>query len=127
MRMLANRDAIATVAVKDLDAAAKFYEGTLGLTRVHAEGREAVTYKTGASSLLIYRSQFAGSNKGTAVTWTLGKDVDDVARSLRAKGVPFERYEMPNATHEDDVHVMGPMRVAWFKDPDGNIHALVGG
>jgi hypothetical protein len=30
-------------------------------------------------------------------------------------------------TREGDVHVMGPMKSAWFKDPDGNIIALMGG
>jgi hypothetical protein len=42
-------------------------------------------------------------------------------RTLKAKGVTFERYDMPNTRHEGDVHVAGDMRVAWFKDPDGNI------
>ena len=125
--MLGNRDSEATVAVRDLAAAAKFYEGILGLERVHTEGSEAISYKTGNSSLLVYRSQFAGSNRATAVTWNVGKDVDEIARALKAKGATFERYDMPNAKHEGDVHVMGKTRVAWFKDPDGNIHALVGG
>jgi hypothetical protein len=39
--------------------------------------------------------------------------------------VPFERYDMPGAKLEGDVHVFDGMRVAWFKDPDGNIHSLV--
>ena len=125
--MLGDRESTATVAVRDLNAATKFYEEKLGLTRVHTEGSEAVTYKTGPSTLLVYRSQFAGTNKATAVTWSVGNQVDSIAAGLKAKGVAFERYDMPNAKHEGDIHVMGPMRAAWFVDPDGNIHALVGG
>ena len=86
-----------------------------------------MTYKTGASSLLVYHSQFAGTNKATAVTWNVGGRVDAIVNDLKAKGVTFERYDMPNTKHEGDVHVMGRMRTAWFKDPDGNIHALVSG
>jgi catechol 2,3-dioxygenase-like lactoylglutathione lyase family enzyme len=118
---------MATVAVRDLKAASTFYEKTLGLTRVHDEGGEAVTYRAGGSKLLVYRSQFAGSNKATAVTWVVGDQVSAVATALKAKGVAFERYDMPNVKHEGDVHVMGTTRAAWFKDPDGNIHALVSG
>jgi hypothetical protein len=34
---------------------------------------------------------------------------------------------MPNMTHKGDVHVAGDMKVAWFKDPDGNILNIVNG
>jgi len=123
--MLGDRDAAATVAVKDIEAARKFYEGILGLKQVHAEDDEALVYRTGNTTLLVYRSQYAGTNRATAVTWDVGKDVDTVVKDLKAKGVPFEKYDLPGMAREGDVHVAGPMRVAWFKDPDGNIHALV--
>ena len=32
----------------------------------------------------------------------------------------FEHYDMPGVEHQGDVHVMGEMQAAWFKDPDGN-------
>jgi hypothetical protein len=48
-------------------------------------------------------------------------------RALKGKGITFEHYEFPDVRHEGDVHVMGDMRAAWFKDPDGNILALVSG
>ena len=118
--MLRDADAVAMVAVKDLGKAAKFYEETLGLNRVDAEGQEVVVYESGDTKLNVYRSSFAGTNKATAVTWTVD-DIDDVVRTLKAKGVTFEHYDMPNTKHEGDVHVAGRMKVAWFKDPDGNI------
>ena len=123
--MLGNRDSAATVAVRDMDRAVRFYEETLGLTRIHDEGGEAVAYQTGRSSLLVYRSEFAGSNQATAVTWSIGDALDECVRDLAGKGVGFEHYDMPNTQLEGDVHVSGATRVAWFKDPDGNIHALV--
>jgi catechol 2,3-dioxygenase-like lactoylglutathione lyase family enzyme len=122
--MLGTHEATATIAVKDLDAARRFYEGTLGLSRANEENDEAVVYKTGGSRLLVYRSQFAGTNQATAATWSVG-DVDGTVKELKARGVRFERYDFPDAKHEGDVHVMGRIRAAWFKDPDGNIHSIV--
>ena len=40
--------------------------------------------------------------------------------ALKAKGVKFEHYDLPGMKREGDVHVGGDMKVAWFKDPDGN-------
>ena len=122
--MFANNEVSATVAVKNLKAARKFYEGTLGLKPVHTEGEEAVSYKTGNSQLLVYHSQFAGSNKATAATWMVD-DVEGLAKDLKTKGIRFEHYDMPGVTRKGDIHIAGRIRNAWFKDPDGNILALV--
>ena len=124
--MLGNQDAVATVAVKNLAAAKKFYEGMLGLKQIDAEGEEVAVYQTGASRLNVYRSQFAGTNKATAVTWVVG-DVEDEVRALKSKGVTFEHYDMPGMKLQGDLHVAADedMKVAWFKDPDGNIFSIV--
>jgi hypothetical protein len=50
-----------------------------------------------------------------------------VVDELKQKGVLFEHYDLPGATLEGDVHVMGEMKAAWFKDPDGNILGLASG
>jgi len=125
--MLDGKEAMATVAVRDLQAAKKFYQGTLGLRQTDAQEQEAVTYQVGAAKLLVYRSQFAGSNKATAVTWLLGREVEKVVKGLRSKGVTFEHYQMPGLALKGDIHEGDGMQAAWFKDPDGNIHALVSG
>ena len=111
--------------VKDLARARAFYEGTLGLKQVDDMGGELIVYKSGDTVINVYRSEFAGTNKATAVTWTVGDQIDDVAKSLKSKGVAFEHYAMPGLTVEGDVHVGYGMKVAWFKDPDGNILNLV--
>ena len=122
--MLGDYDALATIAVKNLGAARKFYEGKLGFKLVHTEGDQAVRLKSGKSQLLVYQSQFAGTNKATAATWMV-KDVEGLVKDLKAKGVAFEHYNLPGLTLKGDVHVAGPHKNAWFKDPDGNILALV--
>jgi|SRR4030088_3169012 len=122
--MLGDYDALATIAVKNLSAARKFYEGKLGFKAVHTEGDQAVMLKSGNSQLLVYQSQFAGTNKATAATWMV-KDVEGLAKELKAKEISFEHYNMPGVTLKGDVHIAGPRKNAWFKDPDGNILALV--
>lgn len=124
--MLGNANAMATIAVKNLDAAKKFYEGTLGLEPVPAEER-VLGYRSGNSRLLVYESEYAGTNKATAATWTVGDDIDQVVAALKGKGVNFEHYNFPGSTLQGDVHVMGNTKAAWLKDPDGNILAIVNG
>lgn len=123
--MLGNKEAVANVAVKDLDVAKKFYGNTLGLTPVHEKGKELVVFRSGTSEINVYRSDYAGTNKATAVTWTVDNVNDEVA-ALKSKGVVFEHYDMPGMTRDGDVYVAGDMKVAWFKDPDGNILNVAG-
>ncbi|HKU13634.1 MAG TPA: VOC family protein [Steroidobacteraceae bacterium] len=124
--MLGNQDAVATVAVKNLATAKQFYEGALGLKPVDAEGDEVVVYQSGNSRLNVYRSQFAGTNKATAVTWAVD-DLEGEVRSLKSKGVAFEHYTMPGMKLQGDLHVAEgeDFKVAWFKDPDGNIFSIM--
>jgi predicted enzyme related to lactoylglutathione lyase len=115
---------MATVAVKDVKNAAKFYEGTLGLKSAGNDEPQVRVYKAGDSKLLVYQSSFAGTNKATAATWAVD-NVDKVVESLKAKGVKFEHYDMPGMTRQGDIHVAGKRKNAWFKDPDGNILSVV--
>jgi len=116
---------VATIAVKDLATARKFYADTLGLTAVGGEGEEVIVFRSGKSTVNVYRSQYAGTNQATAATWVVGEDVDNIVRELKAKGVKFEHYDFPGMKREVDVHIAGKIRNAWFKDPDGNILSIV--
>ena len=66
------------------------------------------------------------TNQATAATWEVDDELEGVVESLKSKGVTFEHYDMPGVTRDGDVHVTGKSRAAWFKDPDGNILAVVG-
>jgi catechol 2,3-dioxygenase-like lactoylglutathione lyase family enzyme len=123
--MLSDKEAAATIAVKNIEVARKFYEGTLGLKPDPTEEPGVIVCKSGNSKVLIYESEYAGTNKATAATWTVGEDIKGVVQDLKSKGVAFEHYDFPDTTREGDVHVSGNTKVAWFKDPDGNILALV--
>ena len=123
--MLGNKPAAATVPVGDLPAARAFYENVLGLSSIQELGDEAtggVLYKSGDSVLLVYQSEYAGTNKGTAATWAVGGDFDAIVEDLRQKGVTFEHYDdLAGTTRDGDIHTFDGMKAVWFKDPSGNI------
>jgi len=122
--MLGDTNAVANLAVKNLETAKTFYEDTIGLKSIDSEGDELIVFKSGNTTINVYRSQYAGTNKATAVTWALD-DLEGAVRMLKAKGVKFEHYDLPGMSRQGDVHVCGDMKVAWFKDPDGSILNIV--
>ena len=124
--MLGDKDAAANIAVRNLETAKKFYKEILGLIEVGVEDQELIVFKSGNSTINVYRSQYAGTNQATAVTWVVGEGIEDVIRQLKAKGIVFEHYDdMQGVMREGNVHIARDMKVAWFKDPDGNILNIV--
>src|SRR5262249_10143720 len=104
--MLSDKPVAATLAVSDLDRARDFYENTLGLA-VRSEIPGAMLYTSGGAVVLVYPSEFAGTNQATAASWAVGDEFDAIVDDLRAKGVTFEHYDLPDTVLEGDVHVMG--------------------
>ena len=121
--MLGKADATPMLAVKDLDRARKFYEENLGLKQVDDFG-EGFMLKSGDTQFSIYRSEFAGTNKATALNFDV-EDIEDEVRSLKEKGISFEHYDLEGLTRKGDIYEGEGMRTAWFKDPDGNILSLI--
>jgi hypothetical protein len=80
LKMLADKDAMATIAVKDLAAAKKFYQQKLGFTSTEEAG--VVTLRSDNSTIVVYESQLAGTNKATSATWGVGNEMDSIVRSL---------------------------------------------
>ena len=119
--MLRNHDSSAIVAVSDLEAARAFYSDVLDL-ELSDEGEEegVLVYRTGATKLVVYQSEFAGTNRANAVVWGVGEAIDEIVATLEAKGASFEHY--PDIGRlEGNVHVAGEAKLVWLKDPDGNI------
>ncbi|GAC1439025.1 MAG: VOC family protein [Thermoanaerobaculia bacterium] len=122
--MLGDTEAVATIAVRSLDEAKTFYERVLELKPTENQQRGTLQYKTGGSKLLVYESRYAGTNKATAATWIVS-DAEETVAALNARGVVFEHYNLPETRRKGDVHLSGQLKIAWFKDPDGNIHSVV--
>ena len=96
--MLGNINAVANLAVKDLGAARRFYEDTLGLSPADTDCEDLIAYRSGNTRINVYQSSYAGTNQATAVTWVVGDDLERIVAALKAKGVRFEHYDMPNTT-----------------------------
>ncbi|HEV7346561.1 MAG TPA: VOC family protein [Devosia sp.] len=116
--MLNDKDSSAIVAVSDLARARDFYADVLGLECIAAD-EGVMQFRTGATALVVYVSDFAGTNQANAVVWGVGGELEAIVATLRDKGVSFERY--PGMDFSDGIHSAGDFRMVWFKDPDGNI------
>lgn len=125
--MLNTKDVTATIAVKDLIEGKEFYHNKLGFEVTGTDGENYCSLKSGNTSFLIYQSQFAGNYNATVATWNVGDDIETIVKLLKEKDITFERYDFPHMKRSGDIHIMGTMRNAWFKDPNGNILCLVNG
>ena len=124
--MLGKADATPMIAVTDLDRARRFYEETLGL-KTKDEWGAGFTLESGDTLVNIYKSEFAGTNKATALNFDVD-DIEEEVGALKEKGVFFEQYNMPGLEQRGDLYVgEGGFKTAWFKDPDGNILSLIEG
>jgi catechol 2,3-dioxygenase-like lactoylglutathione lyase family enzyme len=127
--ILGSRKAVATIAVKNMEVARKFYHEVLGLEPAASSEPGAQTFASADTLVLVYVSQFAATNQATAATWLIDahaeEGIESVVAALRDKGVRFEHYDFPGGVREGDVHVMGRIKNAWFKDPDGNVLSIV--
>ena len=123
--MLGKADATPMIAVKDLDRARKFYEETLELKTVDDFG-EGFVVKSGNTEFSLYRSEFAGTNKATALTFEVD-DIEGEIRELKEKGIFFEHYDLPGLEQQGDLHFAEGVKTAGFKDPDDNILSLAEG
>lgn len=114
--------------VSDLVRAREFYEGKLGFEPGETLGDDMVAYPLGGGTgLMVYVSDHAGTNKATLAGFEV-PDFDSMFAELRERGVKFERFEDESGatTNDDGIIDAGDYRVAFFKDPDGNIFSLNG-
>jgi catechol 2,3-dioxygenase-like lactoylglutathione lyase family enzyme len=122
--MLKDAEVMATVAVRNVEKARAFYEGKLGLELAMPPEPGMVGYRSGGTTLLVYESQFAGTNQANAATFSIRKDIESLVAALQGKGVQFEQYDLPDTVREGAIHRGHGRSVAWCKDPDGNILCL---
>lgn len=116
------KNAVPTIAVSDLGRARKFYEETVGLT-IKDERADGIRYNVGGAWVLVYPSQFAGTNQSTYMSLEVA-DVDKAVAELRDRGVVFEEYDFPGLKTVDGIAEIDGIKGAWFKDLDGNIIAV---
>src|ERR1700726_1266870 len=120
--MLGDQNIVAFVPTTDFERARAFYEGILGL-RFKQEDGFALVLDANGIMLRITKIPVFEPARFTILGWEVQRIHEFVAK-LSSKGIVFERFGLPN---QDESGVwMAPSgdKVAWFKDPDGNILSL---
>ena len=122
--MLSTSPVTATIPFRGLKSAQTFYSNKLGLKRVSGSVKEGyLVYRAGkGTSLLLFESTSSKKSDNTAATFEVSNLAREMTR-LRKKGLEFEEYDRPGIKTVDGV-ADGMGKIAWLKDPDGNILAL---
>jgi predicted enzyme related to lactoylglutathione lyase len=122
--MLRDAEVKAYVPVSDVERGRQFYEGVLELKAVDGNSEGVMFECANHSQFFMYRSEGAGTSQASTLFWDVA-DVEKEIADLKSRGVTFEHYDTPGMEMTGDIHEGGGAKAAWFKDPDGNILALV--
>lgn len=120
---LSSYNIIAFVTIVDVERAKRFYAETLGLRLVSEEPPFALVFDANGIMVRLGMGKELPPVPGTVLGWQI-PDIESAVRALQASGVQFERYGFMK---QDDLGIWTAptgARVAWFKDPDGNILSL---
>jgi catechol 2,3-dioxygenase-like lactoylglutathione lyase family enzyme len=120
--VLTAANVIAFLAVTDAERARRFYEGTLGLVLIE-QSDAALIFETRGAELRVTVVEDFTPEDHTVLGWNVA-DACHTARRLREAGVELERY---GSLEQDELGVWeapGGARVAWFRDPDGNLLSI---
>jgi len=117
--MLASSDMVGFVLTKDYEKARAFYEGKLGFEFVSLD-QFALVMKAGKSKIRISKIPTFTPLQSTVLGWEV-KDIVAVAKWLAAQGVELEKYPFVQDKELGIWSAPGGAKVAWFKDPDGNV------
>ena len=120
--MLADYPIHATLPASDMERAKRFYTEKLGLT-AESEAPEGVFYRSGDTRFLVFPSGGTASGTHTQLSWTVD-DVEAEVAALKARGVIFEEYDFPSLKTINGVATMGPVKIAWMKDSEGNLLSI---
>jgi catechol 2,3-dioxygenase-like lactoylglutathione lyase family enzyme len=112
---------VASIPAKNLQETRRFYEDVLGC-EVLMEDEGGIAYRSGDAVFTLYATPFAGKAEHTLGGF-LVRDIDAAVNDLRTKGVTFDEYDLPDLgikTVDGVACIPNGMRIAWFKDPEGN-------
>jgi catechol 2,3-dioxygenase-like lactoylglutathione lyase family enzyme len=120
--VLKTANIIAFVATTNPERARAFYEGVLGLSLV-ADDPAALVFDANGVTLRIAKVQKLNPAPHTVLGWCV-TDIREMIKALTKKGVVFQRY---SGLSQDQMAVWtspSGARIAWFRDPDGNVLSL---
>lgn len=113
---------MAFVATADAARARSFYRDVLGL-RLVGDEPHALVFASGDTTLRVQKVASVTPSQYTVLGWSVS-DIEATMEHLRAGGVRFEVFGMPGQDESGVWTAADGTRVAWFKDPDGNLLSL---
>ena len=114
---------IGFVTIVDVVRAKEFYRDTLGLRLVSEEPPYALVFDANGIMLRLGIGKERPSIPGTVLGWQV-PDASSAVRDLEQAGIRFERYDFLKQDPQGIWTAPTGARVAWFKDPDGNILSI---
>jgi catechol 2,3-dioxygenase-like lactoylglutathione lyase family enzyme len=120
--MLASGKLAGFVATTDYDKAREFYEGKLGFEFVSLD-QYALVMRAGSNTIRISKLPNFTPRQGTVLGWEV-QDIAATAAWLRDRGVTLEKYLFVQDQELGIWTTPNGDKVAWFKDPDGNILSI---
>jgi catechol 2,3-dioxygenase-like lactoylglutathione lyase family enzyme len=113
----------AFAATTDAARCRDFYVGKLGLRLMHEDGY-GIVLDSGGTMVRIQKGPDLTPVPRTVLGWNVA-DIEQAVKGLAGAGVAFERFTWFQQDENGITTFPDGARVAWFKDPDGNILALV--
>ena len=115
----------ATLPASDIERAKAWYSSVLRLQPTEITASGDVWYEVGGTRLMLYPSQFAGTNQATAANIRVD-DVDVSVAELKARGAVFETYDYGDAFRTVDGIATSTAgeKMAWLKDSEGNLISI---
>ncbi|MGF1633889.1 MAG: VOC family protein [Phycisphaerae bacterium] len=120
--MLHNAQLVGFTATSQPEEARRFYKDVLGL-RLIEETSFAIVFDANGVVVRVQKTHEVHPAPHTLIGWEV-EDIAATARQLQALGVAFERFDQLEQDDTGIWHAPGGARVAWFKDPDGNLLSL---
>lgn len=121
--MFKNTEAFSSFSAKDLQAEKQFYTKTLGLdVKESPEGLQLNL--AGGGHVFIYPKPNHSPASFTVLNFNV-TDIDKAVDELGSRGVKFEQYGGEIQTDKKGIHHNGGPKIAWFRDPAGNIISVL--
>lgn len=120
--MLAPHNVVAFVPITDAARSRSFYSGLLGLA-VESEDDFAIVLKTKDASIRLTKVPAFEPRPFTILGWEV-TEIEPIVLTLQKDGIVFEKYPWMPPSDLPIWTAPGGARIAWFKDPDGNVLSL---
>ena len=121
--MLQNASMYSYIPAKDVARARAFYEEKLGFKPKEVTPGGVVYVFANGTACFLYPTPNAGTSQASQAFWQV-EDIEKEVAELVARGVKFEKYDMPDID-EKGILTAGGAKAAWFKDTEGNIMAVI--